>query len=490
MPLLLIHLLVLTFLGFTAWPEMTLWPYLVLKGWLPYRDIAMAHNPLLIFDLAIFYKLFGVSLLGLKLYTWTIILLTDILIYVVANKLTKNRSFALCALIFYLLWQPFFEGNGLWFDLALAPLALLIFYFLWKKEFFWSGIFLGIAILVKQTAVWFIAPVIVQLTLSMWGAHKWRLFVGDLSMLALGSIIPLVFLLLHLLLTNTLSDFYFWAVKFGIFYLPKAPGQVLLPTIKQILALTVPFALILPALFFKKERKLILILLVWFLFASLGVYPRWSLFHFQPALPFLAIISGLVLVEAAGYEFFHPTLSVGNLFSSALARSPGQGKKGGKNVGLSKIVTRRPLVIFIFVLLVISGTIYFQFRFYKLNFRAGDRFFEKETLGMAYWLKQNTKPNEKIFIFNSWDNLYAMSNTLPATRPWVPILPWYLEYPGIQEKIVADLEKNKPELMVFEPYKVAGLGSYQPKQIDKFMKANYTLKEIIGDRFWVMELIK
>ncbi|PJE69384.1 hypothetical protein COU96_00030, partial [Candidatus Shapirobacteria bacterium CG10_big_fil_rev_8_21_14_0_10_38_14] len=99
---------------------MILWPYFILKGLLPYRDIAMAHNPLLIFDLAIFYKIFGISLFNLKIYTWVLILLTDLLIYWVAKKITKREKVALLSLAFYVLWQPFFEGNGVWFDLVLA----------------------------------------------------------------------------------------------------------------------------------------------------------------------------------------------------------------------------------------------------------------------------------------------------------------------------------------------------------------------------------
>ncbi len=464
LPLLLIHLLVLTFLGFTAWPEMTLWPYLVLKGWLPYRDIAVAHNPLLIFGLAGFYKIFGLSLLSLKIFSWLVILLTDVLVYVTANKLTKNYGMALLSLAFYILWQPFFEGNGLWFDLALAPIALLIFYSLWVKKFFWSGIFLGLAILIKQTAVWFIVPLIGQIWLMGLINKK------NLTKLVMGGVLPLLGLVAYLFFTGTLADFYFWAVKFGIFYLPKAPGQVLLPTIKQILALAVPFGLLLPAIFLQKERKLILVLLVWFLFASLGVYPRWSLFHFQPALPFLVIISGLVLWQsyAGSPKIFEERKGIFFV--------PHKNFLGDLSVALQLI----------FLAIIMIGTVYFQARFYRLNWGQGDRFFEKETLFMAQWLKENTRPGQKIFIFNSWDNLYALSDTLPATRPWVPILPWYLEYPGIQEKMVADLEKNKPKLIVFEPYKATGLGSYTPLQIEKSMKENYTLETTVAGRFWVL----
>ena len=64
--ILVVHLFLLIYLKFTAWPEMTLWPYLITKGWLPYQDIAIAHTPLMIGLLAIVYKIFGVGILQLK----------------------------------------------------------------------------------------------------------------------------------------------------------------------------------------------------------------------------------------------------------------------------------------------------------------------------------------------------------------------------------------------------------------------------------------
>jgi len=493
--ILLIHFILLINLRFTAWPEMILWPYFLIKGLLPYRDIAMAHNPLLIFDLAIFYKIFGISLFNLKIYTWVLILLTDLLIYWVAKKITKREKVALLSLAFYVLWQPFFEGNGVWFDLVLAPLALLIFYFLWNKEFFWSGIFSGLAVLVKQTAFWFILPI----GFTFWffkkmnyravycavssqarqvrflrlhssrkldGFRRYEIKPQSIARLLLGLIIPVSGFLLYLMATGIWQDFYFWAIQFGIGYLPHAPGQFQLPTLKQFLALGVPYAFIIPAIWFliKKvkiqEKGQILILLVWCFFASLGIFPRWGYLHFQPFLPFLAIISGILISYFRACEktsFAYINISYKRLYWAA------------------------------YLVLIILGTIYLQVRFYRLNWQKADRFFEEETLEAAVWLKENTYPGEKIFILNSWDHLYALTNTLPANSPWVPTLPWYMEYPGIQEEIVADLEKEKPKLVVFEPYREKGLGSYRPEKIDKFLRENYLNTKIIAGRFWILE---
>jgi len=458
--ILLIHFILLINLRFTAWPEMILWPYFILKGLLPYRDIAMAHNPLLIFDLAIFYKIFGISLFNLKIYTWVLILLTDLLIYWVAKKITKREKVALLSLAFYVLWQPFFEGNGVWFDLVLAPLALLIFYFLWNKEFFWSGIFSGLAVLVKQTAFWFILPI----GFTFWFLKNLKF--KSIKKFLTGLTVPLVIFLVYLIKVGIFQDFYFWAIQFGIGYLPHAPGQFQLPTLKQFLALGVPYAFIIPAIWFliKKvkiqEKGQILILLVWCFFASLGIFPRWGYLHFQPFLPFLAIISGILISYFRACEktsFAYINISYKRLYWAA------------------------------YLVLIILGTIYLQVRFYRLNWQKADRFFEEETLEAAVWLKENTYPGEKIFILNSWDHLYALTNTLPANSPWVPTLPWYMEYPGIQEEIVADLEKEKPKLVVFEPYREKGLGSYRPEKIDKFLRENYLNTKIIAGRFWILE---
>ena len=80
---------------------------------------------------------------------------------------------------------------------------------------------------------------------------------------------------------------------------------------------------------------------------------------------------------------------------------------------------------------------------------------------------------EKIYLLNAWDNIYMLSNTIPAVRPWVPHLSWYMEIPGIQKNMVSDLKFIKPKIIVQKEYEQSGLGSYKPKLIDHFIKENY-----------------
>lgn len=447
--LLLIHLILLILLRFTAWPEMVLWPYLLNKGLIPYQDIVVIYPPGLILALSFLGKLFGVTLMNLKIYTWVFILVTDLLIYWIAKRLTQSKKIAILSLLFYVLWQPFFEGNAFWFDLVLAPLGLLLFYFAHQKKFFWSGFIFGLALTVKQTTLWFLPP----LFLTFWLIKEIK--IKPFLLFIFGMVMPLGASLIYLVTNNLFDDFLKWAVSFGVFYLPKAPGQIQLPTLKQTLSLLIPFAVVFLSFFTILQRRnivkreWIILLIFWTFFASLGVLPRFEYFHFQPSLPFLAVLSGI--------------------FISSINISP------------------KKLVWFVFLALVTLGTVYLQLRFYRLNWQKPTRFFETDILEIAKWLRENTQPDEKIYILNSWDHLYALSETLPAVSPLIHTLPWHLEYPGMQEKYVADLTKVKPRIVVFQPYKEKGLGSYKPEKIDKFVRENYSLKEIIAGRFLILE---
>src|SRR3972149_2607064 len=99
--LIFVHVLILVNLSFTAWPEMLAWPFFILKGWLPYRDFAMVHTPLLVLDLALFNKIFGMGAIQLKIYGWVLIALTDLTLFYVAKKLWNLKS-ALLSLLFFI----------------------------------------------------------------------------------------------------------------------------------------------------------------------------------------------------------------------------------------------------------------------------------------------------------------------------------------------------------------------------------------------------
>ena len=275
-----IHLLLLLNMKFTAWPEMLLWPYLWLHGVLPYKDAAIVHTPLLLMKLVVFYKLFGVGIFQLKVFTWLIVIFTDALLFFITQRLWGKKT-ALIALAVFVPWQIFFDGNGLWFDLLLAPLVLLTFYFAETKRYFWSGIFFGLMFFTKQTAVFFAIPI-------LFSKIDYKKFIFGFLGLSLVWILGIWTL-------GIFPYFYNWAIKFGIFILPRSSGQIQLPDLRTLLIACLPFGIFLPLFFNKKILNINLAL--WAIAGSLGAYPRFEYFHFQPAVPFLAIATGIVFSE-------------------------------------------------------------------------------------------------------------------------------------------------------------------------------------------------
>lgn len=425
------HLFLLTQLKFTAWPEMLLWPYMMTQGLLPYKDIAIAHTPHLITDLAIFFKIFGVGVFQLKIYTWLLIIVTDLIVYWVSNKLW-NRKVAVISTLSFIILQIFFDGNGLWFDSLIAPFSVLLFYLVSTKNYFWTGIVWAVMFLTKQTAVWFLIPIALGIVKG-----KWSMVKENFIKLISGSVVVFTFFILLLFTFNLIPSFYTWAVNFGIFILPRAQGQIQLPDLKNLIVASFPFAVFIPFLLIKKNRNINL--LMWVIAGVMGTYPRFEYFHFQPALPFLTIALGIVIA-------------------------------GVKQNKLLKI----------FLTFYALGSVYLFANYFMRNWDEGVRFYESDVQNLASYVKRNTNPGETIFVMNWWDNIYPLTGTIPATDPWVPQLSWYQNISGVQEKEVEDLSVSKPKLILLQDYSEIGLASYRPQKLLDFIWSHYYLKEKIN----------
>lgn len=427
--LLAVHFFFLLRIMFTAWPEMLLWPYLMVKGLLPYKDIAIAHTPLMLVDLSIFYKLFGVGITQLKIFTWLLILLADGVLFYVVKKLW-NVKVALYSLVAFIFWQLFYDGNGLWFDLYMGVLAFVSFYFVKEKKYGWAGIAWGLAFISKQTAVWFLIPIFYSLFRDFTGTRARKFIVGGLMVASLMSFLLYIF--------NIWPAFVNWAVKFGVFTLPRAQGQINYPSIRQIAVSLFPFAVFLSLLL--KKRKEALSLGLWSFAGILGAYPRFELFHFQPAVFYLAISSGLVFSGL-----------VKNKFIKAL------------------------LVLYVALSIVLFG------RFLTRNWNKGVRFYDKTVKQVSQKVSALTNSGQYIYVLNYWDNIYALTDTRPAIDPWVPYLPWYITQKGTEDKMLEGLFKTSPKIIVRGDFTQTGLSSFKAEKLVDFVSKNYTVSEKIDN---------
>lgn len=426
--IIILHLLVLSKLKFTAWPEMLLWPYLVLHGWMPYKDIAIAHTPLLIMGLSVFYKIFGSNIEQLRLFTWAVIIAGDLVVFWVVNKL-RNAKTAVAALSLFVVLLTVFDANGLWFDLMLVPLSLFTYFLITNKKFLWAGTVWAVMFFTKQTAVWFLIPIGIEIWLNKKNYKRCAL------MFFYGTMLVLSVVILYLWVFGMLSYFYDWAIHFGIFILPKSQGQIQLPGIKSLVISMYPFLLFAPLI---QKKRTDIALLVWAVAGGMGAYPRFEYFHFLPAIPFLSV--------AGGIFFSKPTKNRLFKFSRGL---------------------------FIF------GLFYLFAGYFLRNYNEGIRFYEQDVKDVVRYVKDNTSKGDKIFVLNWWDNIYSLSGTLPAARPWVPQLEWYQKLSDVQDMEAESLILSKPKMIIFKPYTSSGLSSFVPDKLYSYVAANYYVKETI-----------
>lgn len=408
--LIAVHILILTQLRFEVWPEMLMMPYLMNHGFELYRDMIMPWTPGLMWILQGWFWLTGLTVWNLKVLAWAIIVLTEILIYLIAAK-RWGKIAGIIALANFLLLQPLFDGNSLWFDLAVVPLLLLAFHLD-------NPLFLGPAFLIKQSVVW-LFPL-------FWRQWK-RLTIGLIGAIGVSMV--------WFWLKGDLRDYWFWAYDFTFRIFPRMPGHLDLATWRHwVLALT-PFVLIETIRIIggiRGKRGIREEPLVWAGLAILFALPRFGLFHFQPAIAFLALEIGKLYKDYKSYNNYKIYL----LFGVAVVY-----------LGFS------------------------WFRIIQIQWQKPDRFLEPEIYQAAAKLVLETDKSQPVLLINGPELVYVLSGRLPP-KPWLTQFPWFLELPGFQEMLINKFKQQNLKQMLFFPYQNKGEfipGSYQPAKLIEYI---------------------
>ena len=204
--LLLVHLLLLINTKFTLGPEMVFYPYFQNNIFLLYQDFINPSPPILTWFLAIFAKIFGYLPPPYQILTWVIILIIDFSIYIISQKIFKNKLFALSSVAFFAVFSIPFGVNGLWFDLVQTPFILWALYFFYKflnakaknilkYNFFISFLLVTIAFFIKQQVFWVVA-LFLALALSKYKFNVFE-FLKNHYLAVLPFVVLLIFHLLY-----------------------------------------------------------------------------------------------------------------------------------------------------------------------------------------------------------------------------------------------------------------------------------------------------
>lgn len=450
--LLIIHVLILSQLKFTAWPEMLSYPYLHANGFEFYQNLVMPYPPGLPLLLEGSFRLLGFSVQTLKLTTWLLILLTDVILYWLIKKLT-TQALAVLMLSVYVILQSFLDGNQLWFDLAIvAPLlTALVFYKSWidthqAKLLIGVGFFLALTVMLKQTAIVYL---LVFIAFSLWFYRQ--KFLSQLKFFILGGLMVGLPFLIYLMLSHNLEQFWRWSFYYPLTEWSKFPDYVDYQISRREMIILGLLLLPLVAWFFSKinlKREPMLALSLLMLAMTLvATYPRLSYFHLQPAIALTVVVVSQLLIK--------------------LDKGWWRAYQG---------------VLTLVVLAVVSLV-------GKYQFGPEIRFFSHEDQKIAQVINQEVPEGEPVFLMNLHSAIYVWADRLPP-KPWIDHFGWYQEIPGVQEQVIAGLKQEEP-VKVFRHPPAQGrwwqLGVYEPQQILSYLFKNYHLQDKTqeGVEIWV-----
>lgn len=436
-----IHVWYLCHTTFVDWPEMLLYPWFLTKGLLYYRDVVLAYVPGSYYLLHALYSLIGYSVASERIIAYGFILLTDVLIYITARRLTKSFWYSIAALVFFVWWQPIFSGNTIWYETILTPMYLGMYLFALRyleksmvRYLVPVGIMLALTTLIKQTAIWSVLFV----CLFVWLSSKKKIE-GFFHAVIIGFMTIAANLLVwgYFALLGAGSAYGFWVFGFLFDLSQGGSGYALMPPRSDItLILPAIIPLLLYGLFRVKKHEWLLILLT--VAVLLSGLPRWGLHRLQPMLAYIAVSVG-VLMHYVVVSKIRWIRLVGCVAACVVLM--------GSWRSIRVFITLRDAM---------------QPQFFGGTYHALLSYIQKEAPG-------------PIYVLGNYDYLYFGKDEKPTVLPWVPLFPWNGQVPGMQKQLIDSLESHQVPYILFVPFHpdTGYYLDYSPDELFLYVRAKY-----------------
>lgn len=206
------------FLPFFVWTAGIVYPWFIIKGLTPYKDVIWLRMPLDIFLLSGWYRVFGATGGAYQLFIWLLlILLSGSILWFswTDDKRVKLFSF----LFFHLFLFPIFINTEVG-EVLVGVLSFMVFACMVQymnrqslKFLFPAGIIAGLVIVAKQNAV---LTAFVPYGIMAWMAvrqtrrlqNAWK----HVRIYSAGVLLPLLFLMGYFAFRHALSDFLYYSV--------------------------------------------------------------------------------------------------------------------------------------------------------------------------------------------------------------------------------------------------------------------------------------
>jgi len=431
------HVSILSLIKFFPYPEIFIYPYLVRKGLLPYKDIFDQHFPSLLFSPVNFASLGVNSEVSARFFNLLLIVMNHILLFSSANFILKRqRKKALIANILYLLIQPLFEGNFFWLGSLASFFVLLSFYLLLKLRserevslsfLVFLGLILGMLLFIKQSMLPFFAIFLVFVFLELKSLRNFLI-------LFFSSLLPFSLSLLWIFNKNIFSDFFYWSVIFNLEIYAEMARK--LPNTSQLIRFTLFWMTIIIFCFVKRREKYFPEFFSLLSASFFLILPRFEFVHLQPTIPILLLAFEKIRVKFANF---------------------------------AKILS------FLWILVLV---IWWP-RFLSKNFLKESPTFDSVYFEISRRIQSLPGEKNQIFVFGTSPIIYVITNTIPPT-PFSLFLPWNLS--AKEESILNGLKINMPSIVVrdieasVDGKKVIEFSS----RINRFVEENYKVVEEVG----------
>ena len=307
---------------------------------------------------------------------------------------------------------------------------------------------IGAAISVKQSAFLHVAPAIVWIAVRAHRERSPRSALVDTAALIGGAlVIPIIFVI-HAASTGTLAEMYFYCVRYNVIVHVGEAGGGLTPASFEVQG-NRGFALAVAAVTIAGVRALGLRLRACFRERSIG--PLFRAFELGQ---YLAIHLAVALISAASLRrfFSHYFILSIPILALILARLVDRITRRVKADTMATIY--RGALATLLVLCALET--------YALEKIDGRVAHDKLVIRLSQYIEATTAKDDKVFVwgFSPW--LYAYSHRRPAGRyvfsTYVTgLVPWRHDdlqgeqkriVPGSNEALMADLEKEQPELFI------------------------------------------
>lgn len=457
--LFLTNLVIFFKLSHVVWIPSFIGTWFTSKGLIYYHDFIQTHFPLSHLVVYPFLKLFNWNLEVEPFFSFFVLILTLIFIYLINKSISSsNKGFWVSGIFFSTLYW-YFSTWVQYSQEAFIGLVLTIIFLLSTKTYlikiiplknlFLMGILLSLAELSGQIA----SPIVFVFFISILFMIKVRFsdnkkLTSNIFIFALGMFFPIMAIGIYFLTKGVFADFYYWNIPYYLIYSKLTQARPGYLPIKDILLFYLPPLILIFSLFTEKRKiddlpKKILLILCISTIPSI-IFSVFHPHHFLFGLPLISLSWVYILRDGNSKKFnniflLSAILVTGYLLYSKYPWYKDKLKFGSPTINLSKVTKNDTQ----------QGTI--------------------------MWLNQNSTQLDRIIVVGD-PVLYYRVNRLPANK-YFSVLPWH--YLPI-DKTAIEFVNKKPSFWVIDRlYKERLITGWRAPEIVKFIDSQLLNYKIV-----------